>query len=61
MFLSADLQTCLTHSQLLEAERHLEKASQERQVYNNECIKAKEKLLESPINPSYVHVGFDYA
>ena len=58
---SANLPDSEKSSQLLEAEKHLEMASQERQVYNSECTMAKEKLLESPLNPSSVHVSFDYA
>ena len=58
---SANLPDSEKSSQLLEAEKHLEMASQERQVYNSECTMAKETLLESPLNPSSVHVSFDYA
>lgn len=60
---SADLPEAEKSPQLLDAERHLERACLERQVYNEECIKAKVELSENPkpLSPKFIHLSFDYA
>ena len=58
---SANLPESEKSSKLHEAECHLKKAQQERELYNYECTKAKDDLDHNPLTPKCIHVSFDYA
>jgi hypothetical protein len=48
--------------QFTEAEKHLKLAKQERELYNEECIKSKQELMSNnPLYPTFVHFSFDFA
>ena len=58
---SATQQDSIKSDKLKEAQRHLDLAKQERQLYNEECLRAKEDLKNHPLDPSVVHLSFDFA
>lgn len=58
---SANLPLSEKSEQFLEAERHLELAKQEREVYNGACLSSAEELKNNPCNPNLTHISFDYA
>ena len=58
---SANQPESMKSDQLKAAEHHLELAKQERKLYNEECVKAKEELVANPTNPAFSHFSFDFA
>ena len=56
---SSNLPETEKSQQLQEAEHHLRLAKQERDIYNEECIMAKEELQRNP--PKFMHLSFDFA
>ena len=58
---SANLPDSLKSASLKDAENHLMLAKQERQVYNEECVRATKEFKLNPQSPKVVHCSFDYA
>jgi hypothetical protein len=47
--------------QFTEAEKQIKLAKQERELYNEECIKSKQELMSNnPLYPTSVHFSFDF-
>lgn len=46
---------------LKEAEKHLQLAKQEREVYNSQCMKCVDELKANSLSPEVVLVSFDFA
>ena len=58
---SANQPDAAKSDKLKEAQHHLDLAKHERQLHNDECLKAKEYLESNTLDPGVVHFSFDFA
>ena len=58
---SANLTLSEKSDQILETERHLSLAQQERSVYNEECLMSSKELQDNTACPKFTHISFDFA